>query len=94
MVSITIQHLAAPPDLTREMRSLQSAVPGSTISEASVVGAEAFFLNVGTDGTQLHVVREGRLYVLVSVLGLGAPAHVSATALNLARTVLGRLPAI
>ena len=90
-ITVTIQHLGAAPDLDQEIASLKAEFPGSTVRAAAVSGATAFYLDLGSDGTLLHVIRDGRDYVLVAVLGFGAPASVSGAAASLARTALGRM---
>ena len=59
--------------------------------DAPSFGAQAFFVDVPGAGTQLHVIRGGREHVMVSVLGFGEAAQVSAAAERIARKVLGRL---
>ena len=90
-VSITIQRLAAKPDLAVEMRALRQTIEGSSVRAASGIGEAAFFLDVAGAGTQLHVIRGERDYVMVSILGCGDAAVVSHAAEQLARTALGRL---
>jgi hypothetical protein len=87
-VTVTLQHLAAAPDMAQEKASLQAEFPNSRVRAATVEGADAFFLDLGEAGTLLHVIRGGHEYVLVAVLGFGAPDQVSAAALRLARTAL------
>ena len=89
-VTITMQRLGASPDLDQEKRSLTAEFPGSTIREARLEGADAFFVDLGADGTLLYAIRGGRDYVMVAILGFGQPAHVSAPALSLAHTALTR----
>ena len=90
-ITVTIQRLGAPPDIAQEIASLKAEFPGSTVRQAKLEGAVAFFLDLGDSGTLLHVIRDGRDYVLVAVLGFGEPATVSQAAASLARTALGRL---
>jgi hypothetical protein len=90
-VTVTIQRLAAAPDLAQEKQSLLAEFPGSTIREAKMQGADAFFLDLAGAGTMLYAIRAGRDYVLIAVLGFGEPADVSSTATTLARTALSRL---
>jgi len=89
-VTVTIQRLAAPPDLAQEKASLTAEFPNSSVRQARVEGADAFFLDLGDSGTLLHVIRGGRDYVLIAVLGFGAPSDVSPAAAQLARTALSR----
>jgi hypothetical protein len=48
-------------------------------------------LDIADAGTQLHVIREDREYVMVSILGFGGAGQVSAAAERLAKIALGRL---
>jgi hypothetical protein len=50
-----------------------------------------FYLDIAGAGTQLHVIREEREYVMISILGLGDATQVSAAAQRLAKIALGRL---
>jgi hypothetical protein len=90
-VTVTIQHLGAPPDLDQEIASLKAEFPGSSVRQATVKGAVAFYLDIGESGTLLHVIRGGRDYVLNAVLGLGAPSKVSRGAAALAATALAKI---
>jgi hypothetical protein len=90
-VTVTIQKLPANPDIAAEIESLKQSIPGATVRNAGGLGPRAFFLDIKGAGTQLHVVRGERNYLLVSVLGFGEAAQVSAAAERLARTALDRL---
>jgi hypothetical protein len=86
-VSITIQRLPAPLDLPAEMDALRQALPGST---ALPIDAASFFLEIPGAGAQLHLVRGGRDYLMVSILGLGGVESVGPAARQLARGALAR----
>ena len=88
LVTVTMQHMGAAPDLDQEKRSLQAEFPGSTLRAASLSGAEAFFVDLQGQGTLLYAIRGGRDYVMVAILGCGEPAAVSGAAIRLARTAL------
>ena len=90
-VSITIQRLPAKPDLPAEIAALQRTIEGASVRGATGIGTAAFYLDVENAGTQLHVIRGERDYVMVSVLGFGNAEQVSAAAEQLARAALGRL---
>jgi hypothetical protein len=90
-VSITIQRLNAKLNIPAEIESLKESIPESTVRMSSGLGSTAFFLDIAGAGTQLHVIRDDRDYVMVSVLGFGDAAQVSATAERLARAALGRI---
>jgi hypothetical protein len=88
LVTVTVQRLGAALDLAQEKRSLLAEFPGSTIRDTSIPGSNAFFVDMPESGTVLYVLRGGRDYVMVAILGCGAPEAVSPAALKLARTAL------
>ena len=90
-VSITIQRLSAKVDIGVEMESLKKSIPDSSVRLISGVGSTAFFLDIAGAGTQLHVIRGDRDYVMVSILGFGDAAAVSGAAERIARAALGRI---
>jgi hypothetical protein len=91
-VTITVERLEARLDVPAELESLKALVPEATqIREITGIGSRAFFLDIGEAGTQLHVIRGEREYVLVSVLGFGNAGKVSAAVEALARKALTRL---
>ena len=88
------------PDWKRSLRFRAfPAQPGSAVhldayaawARAPGFGGTAFFLDIAGAGTQLHIVRGDRNYLLVSVLGFGEAARVSRAAERMARKALGRL---
>jgi hypothetical protein len=83
-----MQHLGAAPDLAQEKRSLLAEFPGSSVRDTQMPGADAFFVDMPEAGTLLYVVRGGREYVMVAILGCGAPEQVSLAVLKLAKTAL------
>ncbi len=89
-VTITIQRLKSKPDMTAELASLKAAIPDARVREVGGLGPVAFFLDIADYGTQLHVIRGDRDYVLVSVLGFGDAEQVSAAAERMARQALQR----
>ena len=90
-VTVTLQRLAAKLDLPFEMKSLKAAVPEGRVREAAGIATVAFFLDIPGAGTQLHVLRGERDYLMVSVLGFGESAEVAAAAEAMARKALGRM---
>jgi hypothetical protein len=68
----------------------QVTIPESRVRSAAGIGMVAFFLDIAEDGTQLHVIRGERDYLLVSVLGFGDAAQVSPAAERMARKALTR----
>ena len=89
-VTVTLQRLQAEPDLPAEMAAMQREIADSSVRPGPALGTGAFFLDIAGAGTQLHVMR-GREYLLVSVLGFGEGAAVSAAAEQMARAALGRM---
>ena len=90
-VSITIQRLRVKLDIPAEIESLKKSIEDSSVRMASGLGSAAFYLDIAGAGTQLHVVREDRDYVMVSILGFGDAPQVSAAAERIARAALGRI---
>jgi len=90
-VSITMQHLSAKLDIPAEIESLKKSIEDSSVRMVSGLGSAAFYLDIARAGTQLHVVREDRDYVMVSILGFGDAPQVSAAAERIARAALGRI---
>ena len=88
-VTVTRQRLEREPDLAAEVAALLREIEGASVRPAAAFGAKAFFLDIAGGGTQLHVIR-GRDYLMVSVLGFGDAAHVSAAVEQMARTALSR----
>jgi hypothetical protein len=92
-VTISIQKLTRKLDVTAEIASLKAAIPEGKVREAQGLGTQAFFMDIEGVGTQLHVIRAEREHLLVSILGFGEPAQVSAAAQAIARKALTRLGA-
>jgi len=88
-VSITLQRLRGPVNLAVEIASLRKEVEDSSVRMAPEF--RGFFLDIAGAGTQLHAIREDREYVMISILGFGDGAQVSAAAERLVRIALGRL---
>jgi hypothetical protein len=87
-VSVTLQRLGAAPDLEQEKRSLLAQFRGSSIRDAAVAGTDAFFVDLPGEGTLLYVLRDGRDFAMIAILGCGDAESVSPAALKLARTAL------
>jgi hypothetical protein len=90
-VSITIQRLHAKLDIPAEIESLKRTIEDSSVRILSGLGSAAFYLDIAGAGTQLHVIRDDRDYVMVSILGFGDAATVSAAAERLAQAALARI---
>ena len=91
LVSITVMRLREKLDISAEIESMKKTLEGSSVRMVSDLGSTAFFLDIAGAGTQLHVIRNDRDYVMVSILGFGDPSAVSAAAERLARAALGRI---
>jgi hypothetical protein len=91
LVSITVMRLREKLDVPAEIESMKKTLEGSSVRMLPGLGSAAFFLDIAGAGTQLHVIRNDRDYVMVSILGFGDPAVVSAAAERIARAALGRI---
>jgi hypothetical protein len=94
IVTITVQHVRARLDVRAEVASLQRAIPDGHLREAHLgetpAETTAFYLDLDGAGTQLHVIRAGHDYLLISVLGFGEADRVSQAAEKIARKALER----
>jgi hypothetical protein len=94
IVTITVQHVRRRLDVRAEAANLQRAIPDGHLREAHLAETPpettAFYLDIDGAGTQLHVIRGGHDYVLVSVLGFGEAGRVSQAAEKMARKALER----
>jgi hypothetical protein len=83
--------LSAKVNLGVEVEGLQKSIADSSVRMIPGVGSIAFFLDIAGAGTQLHVIRDDRDYVMVSILGFGDAAAVSAAAEQIVRVALARI---
>jgi hypothetical protein len=90
-VSITIQRLSAKVDIAAEIESMRKSIENSSVRMVSLPGSAAFFLDIAGAGTQLHLIRGDRDYLMISILGFGEAPAVSAAAESLAHLALGRI---
>src|ERR1017187_3404428 len=90
-VSITVLRLRAKLDVAAEIESLKRSIEDCSVRMITGLGGTAFFLDIAGAGTQLHVIRDDGDYVMVSILGFGDAAAVSAAAERVARAALGRI---
>jgi hypothetical protein len=90
-VSITIQRLARKLDMPKEIEAMKQTIEGSSVRLAEGIGTTAFYLDIPSAGTQLHVIIGERNYLMVSVLGFGDASTVSAATEKLTHAALGRL---
>jgi hypothetical protein len=84
-----LQRLDRVPSVAEESAALEREIEGASARPAPGFGPAAFFLDIAGAGTQLHVIR-GHEYLLVSVLGFGDAAQVSAAAEKMARAAMSR----
>lgn len=91
IVTITIQRLTEELNLKTEKDALKAAFPAATLRKVEGIGSEALFLDMPDAGAQLHVIQDGRYYVLISVLGFGKPSEVAPAVEKIAHKVLDRL---
>ena len=63
-------------------------MPRARMTSVAGIGSRAVLLDLPNAGAQLHVIRQGSVYVMISVLGLGEASEVSRGAEALARRVL------
>jgi hypothetical protein len=89
-ITISIRHLTKPLDLAAEIESLKAALPGSKLSEVAGIAEHVFALEIPDAGTQLHILPNGREYLLVSVLGLDDADHGFNAAMKIARALMDR----
>jgi hypothetical protein len=88
IVTVTVQRLREEVDFAAEIGSVRAALPGARIRPAAGLGTRAVFIELPGAGTQLHVVRQREVYVMISVLGFGEASEVSGAAESLARRAL------
>lgn len=90
-VTITLRRAAQPLDLQAELAALKAALPEARVSEIPLPGVRALLLDLHDSGAQLHILRNGRDYLLVSVLGFGGAAQARVAAESIAQRALARL---
>ena len=90
MVTVSIRRLTAKLDWAAEIESLRKAIPEAAVRAVTGIGSRAIFLDIPGAGTQLHAI-QGERAIMISVLGFGEAAQVSAAAEGMARKALGRL---
>jgi len=90
-VTIALIHSSDKLDADAEIADLKKLLPEGVVRDATGFGARAFFVDIPSAGTQLHVLRGDHDYLMVSVLGFGGPAQVSDAVMGIARKALDRL---
>ena len=89
-VTISLHHTVAPLDFATEISNLKSAMPEARLTEIPMSGVRALLVDLDSYGVQLHVLRNGRDYMLVSVLGFGNAGQARAIAQVIAQRALSR----
>ena len=91
-ITVTMQKLSAPVDLSTAIPEIVAALPAASARPAATAlpDTKAFFIDIGTVGTQLHLIRDNRDHLLISVLGCGTPTEASRIATALAQSALSR----
>ena len=90
LVSITLQRLAATPDLAAEIAALKKLVPEGVVRNAAGF-PQAFYFDIPGSGTQLHIINDSHEHLMISILGFGDAFQVSGAAERIARRALRRL---
>jgi hypothetical protein len=90
LVSITIQKLAARPNLQVELAALKKEIPEGVVRNAPAF-PRAFYFDIPDGGTQLHIVNDNNQHLMISILGFGEASQVSGAAAQLARRAMRRL---
>jgi hypothetical protein len=89
-VSIGLRHAAAALDFNAEIVNLKAVLPEARLVEVPMAGVRALLVDLGEAGAQLHILRNGRDYLLVSVLGFGNATEARAMAEYIAQRALTR----
>lgn len=89
-ISISFHHAVAALDFGTEMLNLKAALPEAHLTEIPMAGVRALLVELDQSGAQIHILRNGRDYLLVSVLGFGNAAQVRAIAESIAQRALTR----
>ncbi|MBV9744780.1 MAG: hypothetical protein JO099_13545 [Acidobacteriia bacterium] len=90
LVSITVQRLAAKPNLPVEIVALKKEIPEGVVRDASGF-PEAFYFDLPDAGTQLHIIHDNSTHLMISILGFGDASRVSAAAAQIARKAIAKL---
>jgi hypothetical protein len=90
-VTITILRSRRRLDVPSEIAALRAALPQAEIRDTREFGMRAIYLDLPGMGTQLHIIRSGRDYIMVSILGFGEARQVAPPAAKIARAILDRI---
>ena len=89
-VMITLHHSVAALDFNAEIANLKAAIPEARLVEVPMAGVRTLLVDLGGSGAQLHILRNGRDYLLVSVLGFGHSTAARVMAESIAQRALTR----
>ena len=89
-ITIALHHSVAALDFNAEIANLKAALPEARLVEVPMSGVRALLVDLAGAGAQLHVLRNGRDYLLVSVLGFGNSAQARTVAKSIAHRALTR----
>ncbi len=90
-ITIALLHSTDKLDAEVEVAYLRKLLPEGAVRDANGFGARAYFVDIPNAGTQFYVLRGDHDYLMISILGFGGPAQVSAAAIRIARKALDRL---
>jgi hypothetical protein len=88
IVTVMVHRLTGSFDFDAELASLRAAMPAARVRPFAGIGSRAVLVDLPNAGAQLHVIRQGSVYVMISVLGFGPASDVSRAAEALARRAL------
>jgi hypothetical protein len=84
-VTVELHQVAATVTLDQQTEALRQAFPDATFDKVKVGDTPGFAMHIPDTGTQIHLLRADRNYLLISVLGF---RECQQAALGLARKVL------
>jgi hypothetical protein len=90
-ITVALVHSNDKLEPEAEIAELKKLLPPGALRETTGIGTQAYFVDIPHAGAQLHVFRGEHDYLMVSVLGFGAPAAASEAAMLIARKALDRL---
>jgi len=89
-VSISLHHSVAALDFRAEIANLKASLPEARLVEIPMPGVRALLVDLAESGAQIHTLRNGRDYLLVSVLGFGDSIAARGIAESIAQRALTR----
>jgi hypothetical protein len=89
-LTVSVRRLTSALNLPAELANLQAAFPGAKLMELQGFKGRAFALEIPGAGLQLHLLPEGRDYLMVSVMGAGDGQEAFDAAAKVAKALLGK----